>query len=378
MTAVLFDIVARQKAIMFGLNKLSDFNLGPPRDVADDMAISSPDWTLYSLDIPENRAVFAEMPPGTDLSTPVFIHSLQFEKALRIITMSLDAMIALAAKVPPLPKLAILFNTGRCGSTLTSRILAQIPGVWSLSEPDYLTDIAFARRELDQARAKALIAAGTRLICRPPVGLRIDTVVIKPRSEPIAIAEWVVQALPQARYVFLYRDAEGFANSLHKFAQRAMGDYYFVPESWRAIYHFPSINGPLSLLDDYVGKAPADVLNYELHTMMWLLRIEGYLAALAQGVPFTPLHYLDLNTDRPAGTKALLRACGISEAHLDLALRGFEKDAHEGSGSDNAHPAKSLTENELAGVQAMLRRLGRPDYRDTRLPEQVGRPLPGP
>ena len=370
MTAQLYDIVDRQQAFEVDLARLTDFSLGVPLEVPEDMAISSPDWALYCMDFGRELAVFVELPSGTDLATPVFIHAMQFTQARRVITMPLNTMIALADKAPPLPELAIIFNTGRCGSTLTSRILGQIPGVWSLSEPEYLTNIAFARRELDPGRAKALIVAGTRLLCRPPLGMKVDTVVIKPRSESIAIAEWVVQALPQARHAFLYRDAEGYANSLHQFAQRIMGDAYGQPESWRAVYYFPSINGPLSLLDDYIGKAPADVLNYEMHTMTWLLRIEGYLAALAQGVPFTALHYRDLNEDRPVGTRALLKACGIPETHLDLALHGFDKDAHEGSASANATPAKSLTAEERSGIQSMLRRLGRTDYRNTRLPSQ--------
>lgn len=368
MTAQLYDVVTRQKAFEVDLARFTDFTLGVPQDVSEDMVISSPDWVLYCLDFALELAVFVELPRGTDLATAVFIHALQFRQARRVITMPLNAMIALADKAPPLRELAIIFNTGRCGSTLTSRILGQIPGVWSLSEPDYLTNIAFVRRELDPARAKALIVAGTRLLCRPPLGMKVDTIVIKPRSEPIAIAEWVAKALPQARHVFLYRDAEGYANSLHQFLQRIMGDNYQQPESWRAVYHFPSINGPLSLLDSYIGKAPADVLHYEMHTMTWLLRIESYLTALAQGVPFTPLHYRDLNEDRPVGTRALLKACGIPETHLDLALHGFDKDAHEGSVTGNATSANSLTAEERSGIQTMLRRLGRTDYRNTRLP----------
>jgi len=370
LTARLHDIVSRQKAFEVDFARLSDFSLGVPREVPEDMAVSSPDWVLYCLDFGQELAVFIELPPGTDLATPVFIHAMQFRQALRVITMPLNTVIALADKAPSLPELALIFNTGRCGSTLTSRILGKIPGVWSLSEPDYLTNIAFARRELDPERAKALIVAGTRLLCRPPLGMNVDTVVIKPRSELIAIAEWVVNTLPQARHVFLYRDAEGYANSLHQFLQRMMGDAYWQPGWWQAVYHFVSINGPASLLDDYIVKVSADVLNYEIHTMTWLLRIEGYLAALAQGVPFTALHYRDLNEDRPTGTRALLNACGIPETYLDLALHGFDNDAHEGSATGNATPSKSLSAEERSGIQAMLHRLGRTDYLNTRLPSQ--------
>ena len=368
MSAHLHDIAAKVKGNLFDLARSSDFTLGAPQEVPTEMVLSSPDWSLYTLDFSRDLAFFVELPPGSDLSEAVLAYKTQYEQAQRVITMPFDAMIALADTAPPLPKLAILFSTARCGSTLASKIMGQIPGVWSLSEPEYLTDITYARRNLDPALAKALILAGTRLICRPPLSRSVDTVVIKPRSEPIAIAEWIVQALPEAHYAFLYRDAEGFVNSVHKFLQRAVSEDYSEEEYWHSFWHFPLINGPLSLLDDYIGKSAAEVRSYEVHTLMWLLRIEGYLAALTQGIPMTPLHYRDLNEDRTEGTKALLKACGISQAHLDLALHGFDKDAHEGSASANATPAKSLTAAERAGVQAMLARLGRPDYRLTRLP----------
>ena len=368
MTAQLHDISAKVKDNVFNLARGSDFTLATQQDVSVEMAISSPDWSLYTLDFERDIAVFVELPPGSDLSEAVLAYKTQYELAQRAITMPLDAMIALAKKVQPLPKLAFLFSTARCGSTLASKIMGQIPGVWSLSEPEFLTNITYARRDLDPARAKALILAGTRLICRPPLSRLVDTVVIKPRSEPIAIAEWIVQALPDAHHAFLYRDAEGFVNSVHRFLQRAVGENYSEEEYWHSFWHFSLINGPLSLMDDYIGKSAAEVQSHEVHTLMWLLRIEGYLATLSQGIPMTPLHYRDLNEDRTEGTKALLKACGISQAHLELALRGFDKDAHEGSESANATPAKPLTALEIAEVQAMLTRLGRPNYRHTRLP----------
>lgn len=370
MSARLFEITARSK-MTFDFCKMADFTFGPGQDVAAELAISSPDWTLYCLDFTEDKALFVELPPGSNLDKPVFIHEMQFQEGRRAIAVPLDDLEALASKLPPLPKLAFLFNIGRCGSTLAGRILAQLPGVWSLSEPDCYTNLAMARRTVPPERAKALIAASTRLMCRPPLGVDVDTVVIKLRSEPIMIAELVVQALPEARYLFLYRDAEGYVNSLGKFVQRIMGEQYIVPESWRVVWHIISINGPLSLLDHYFDKPASQLLPAEIHTMTWLIRMDGYLAALGHGVSFQALHYRDLNSDRRLSTARLLEGCGISTEYLDLALNGFDKDAHAGSTSDNTHQAKSLTDDDRMVIRAMLKRLGKPDYLALRVPSSL-------
>ena len=152
MTALLHDILARKKDFWADVSKIDDFTLEPGSTVAHETVLRAPEWSLYCLDLEQDKALFVELPKGTDLAEAAFVYNAQFDTALRAVTMPLDTMIAMAHHVPDTTKLALLFSTGRCGSTLASRILARLPNVWSLSEPDYFTNLALARFTLDPAR----------------------------------------------------------------------------------------------------------------------------------------------------------------------------------------------------------------------------------
>ena len=373
MTALLHDISARKKDFWADVSKIDDFTLEPGSTVAHETVLRAPEWSLYCLDLEQDKALFVELPKGTDLAEAAFVYNAQFDTALRAVTMPLDTMIAMARHIPDTTKLALLFSTGRCGSTLASRILARLPNVWSLSEPDYFTNLALARFTLDPARTAALIAAATRLTCRPPAGRQIDTVVIKPRSEAIMQADCYVQAMPKARNVFLYRDLEGYTASIYKFVQRIMGEEAFFSsiESWRADWPIISVNASLSLIDDYFGSDRGEISWAEVVVIAWDIRIEAYLAAVQHGSPFTALHYTDLNSDRRTGTARLLAGCGIPASNLDLALQGFERDSQAGSGVEKSVPAREMTDTDRANIHAVLRRLGKTDFLNTRLPDST-------
>jgi len=96
--------------------------------------------SLYAFDFDTSRVVFVETASPSELSMAPFFYQAQYENAVRILTLPFDVMIGLAQSVA-LPDTQLLFihSTGRCGSTLAGGLLAQVPGVTNLSEPDTLT-----------------------------------------------------------------------------------------------------------------------------------------------------------------------------------------------------------------------------------------------
>ena len=188
MSIDVFEITARNKSFPVAFSEVGDFELGPAGRVSTFDNLASPEWTLYSVDATARHAVLVELPEGTDLSQASFVYSQQYAEARRAALMPFDTFIAAASDIVPPAGLTFLFSTGRCGSTLASRILAQLPEVWSLSEPDYLTNIAVARMELGLGESAELVRAATLWTCRPPTGRSFETVVIKPRSEAVTPA----------------------------------------------------------------------------------------------------------------------------------------------------------------------------------------------
>lgn len=370
MTAFLSEVIARRKSHAGAVVSLDDFTLGPSREVVPELVLTSPDWSLYSVDIGKGLAMFVELPPGTDLAAAAFVYMTQFDQAIRAVVMPIDLLEPLSQQVVMPETLGILFSTGRCGSTLASRILAHVPGVWSLSEPDVLNNLAFARFQLPQDRMVPLIATVMRLLCRPPAGRDIRTIVIKPRSESVIQAPDFALALPGSRNVFMYRDAEGYTNSLYQFAQKMVGPATFFgsTDAWQISWPLTAVNAPLDLLDDYFPDDRAGVGSAEIILLAWVLRIDAYLAALDHGLRMQPLHYHDLDSRRREETARLLSTFGISADHIDLAMRGFEKDSQSGTVGDRALPARPLDDGQRRRIYELLARWGKPDYRAERLP----------
>lgn len=359
----------------------ADFVLRPAGRIALGAVAASPDWSLHALDVGARQALLVELPPGEDLSRAAFVYDRQRKAARRAVLLSFENLMAAARDIPPPRSLAFLFSTGRCGSTLASRLLARLPEAWSLSEPDWLTNLALARDRLAPGDLAALVRAATLWTCRPPAGRAPEVVVIKPRSEAVLIAAACHAAFPDSRNLFLYRDLLGYADSLFRFAQQVLPEAIRAEEeSWRGdIWDIMMVGLPETALAEWFAPDHGPIGWSEFLTLVWDLRIGAYLRALRQGMDFAALHYRDLDRDRAEGTARLLAACGLSPERAGLALAAFAQDSHEGGVADAMRPAQPLDAVQKARATALLARLGRRDYLAERLPDRDapgGRPAP--
>lgn len=142
--------------------------------------VEAQNWSLYGLDKANGTALFVELPAGTDLS-----------KALRLMTVPLGEIETLAAALDGPSRGILVFNIGRCGSTLVSNVLSELPDVWSLSEPyafaQLIVDsyLAAQRQGFDRAQIVRLIRAMVRLIHRQPSGKNADVQALKFHSQAL-------------------------------------------------------------------------------------------------------------------------------------------------------------------------------------------------
>ena len=366
MNAQQYDIQSRSKPLPVHVAKSADFALGAPRPIEPAQLIA-PTWSLYCFDMDMHEAIFVELPEDADLGQATFAYSQQFEQALSVASLPLETFLRIGEQLPLPETVAFLFSTGRCGSTLASRIFGKVPDVYSISEPDCLTNLVFARYKTEQGLMQRLLSAATRFIALAGGGAR--HMVIKPRSELSFMIEAVARALPDARHVFMYRDAVRYTNSLFRLAQRASRSPEFLedPEARQLVWYFASADAPESQKAAYLAPGQTEISNLETMVLAWLMRIEAAQHAAKNGVAIMPLHYDDLSTNREAETARLLAACGISPEHTGIGLQGFEQDAHAGGVTANSVPAQDLSEAQIANVKNMLQRLGQRDYAETRL-----------
>ena len=162
MAGLLCDIISRQKEIEVMPGMLSHFEFSSGTPVESRIVATDRNWTIYCLDPETRQALFLEMPEGTNLGAAAFSYLTQFDLAKRAILVPFEELNHLAGLVRLPSNLVMVYSIGRCGSTLVSKIFAEVPNVWSISEPDPVTNLAVDRDKFDQGELGDLIRAGDR------------------------------------------------------------------------------------------------------------------------------------------------------------------------------------------------------------------------
>src|SRR5215211_8574114 len=117
MIATRFEIVTKRRPDPLGLVDIKDFELQESGQISAEEILSNAHITLYALDFEHGQAVFVETPPEADLSQAPFYYVAQYENALRVVTLSFEAMIQLARSVPvDDSRLIFIHSMGRSGS----------------------------------------------------------------------------------------------------------------------------------------------------------------------------------------------------------------------------------------------------------------------
>ncbi len=327
--ATLYQITARLRARQFMPTALSDFTTDSGTTVPATLALE-PHWSLYSLDLSGNLAVFVRLPPDCDLTQAAFIPQTQFDAATAVLTLALDALPALSQALPDPANLIFLFSIGRCGSTLTHHILNTAPDTFALSEPRAFLTLALARHDLPADNARDLIAATTRFLYRPPPG-QPHSFAIKLHSQCLYQVRAYHRAYPKARFLFLYRDAGGWANSFSRFLQKLgtplLLDAATLARTWTIL----TADAPLADLAATLDVTAPISAHAPVLAAGWAHYLAAYRAASANGVPFHAMSYADLTSARDQTIRALLAHCGLSDAALTQALLAFDRDSQKGT-----------------------------------------------
>lgn len=349
-----YEIDKRHKVRPIAVADRNDFELKNGAEFDAGWLLKSSSWSLYSIDAQRDLAVFVELPEATNLADAPFAYAAQFEKAKSVAIVPLEVFVSLSKQIRARENLTMVYSTGRCGSTLASRILAEIPHVWSISEPDCLTNLTLARSTVPDDLMVELLAAARRFICYSAGDAR--NVIIKPRSEQAFQIGAFFQANPDCTNVFMYRDAPGYVRSMFRLAQRASGNPEFLsdPNAPQLGWFFASAQAPANEALKYLEKDQMEFDNLEAIVLAWVLRVRAATEARENGVPIEYLHYSDLTAHRRETTARLLAMCGIDETFLEQGLKGFEMDAHEGSATSNSVPTIDLNERQIFRVNNLL------------------------
>ena len=355
MSTPVFDITARHKDLIFAPATREHYTLTAGGTIEPDELISNRDWVLHFVDHARREVAFALMPPGLDLGTAPFIYAEQHDRAERLAFLPFDAFIELADALPDPPNVVFVFNIGRCGSTLISKIFAEVPGVWSLSEPDPYSQITHQRHTFDLDTRVALVRATTRALFRPPEGKDATTFVLKFRSYSSFDMEPFFLAFPKAHNLFLWREPIGWSNSFYLLAQllgddEARNTREFLDLRWK----WQTAEADRALYARFDDLDLAQSRDEPLFAALWAASLETYLEAKAHGDRIEAFSYQQLNEEREATVTRLLQACGLPAEHLGSAMRAYERHSQEDSIVSGMRDARPLSAEQRAEIAQML------------------------
>jgi len=279
MTVHSLTIEAKHRPNPGYLASLADFSLSTGSEVSADIVLKQPNLSLYCLDDARKEAIFVELPPDVDLAMAPFVYQTQYEQAERVIAVPYETFRQLARALPEVRHLIVIYITGRSGSTLLSHVFNALDSVHSLAEPDAASQFAYLRSADGQrdAELRDLLDCTVRFLCKPTPFKTPSTHALKLRNEGLRVMDLFQATFPQAKNLFLYRDAVGFVASFYRIFKLVHMPERMPLGEWRALFG-ELINEDFTHMSAYLDAGTAEVSLVQHLTLWWLAIIEWYLA----------------------------------------------------------------------------------------------------
>ena len=304
--------------------------------------VLKPHVSLYCMT--REEAVFVETPEEINIMTKTHknmpLYQIQFEKAVRVITMPLASFHKIASDVGN-PKIPVIWlsSTGHCGSTLLSNMFRRIPGMAIIAEPDVITTLGFLwkNKSLQQGEYEQLLASAVRLLCKPDEQAGI--VCVKTRPCSTRLMEDIMRMFPKIRTIFMYRNSMKTVSSY-----LAMHQMDPAPHAMRFIMDNNVMSTILPFFrtivyDNYAkvnekeiaSLKPSKLSSVGIYTAAWAAAVARCNDCREKGYPVMPIIFEDLLKDPRQSCLILFGLLDIRKEYLNMALEAFKVDAQRGT-----------------------------------------------
>ena len=252
-----------------------------------------------------------------------------------------------------------------------SRALSRADGVASLSEPDVFTQLVALRAfdHSNDATIGALLADCTKIMAAACRSRGATATAFKFRSYVIEVSDLLYRAFPEARVVFLYRDAETWARSVY----RALG----IGAADAAPPDQQIHRTLIPLVAAYATTHATPISAPELLACLWVSTMERCLELQRQDVTMFCARFDDLQAAPREVIEALLAYCGCvvaDRAKLDEVLA---RDSQAGTliaQTKARQSARDLTDHDIDELKRLIRHYS-PGLEPSMFVEQTYRPL---
>lgn len=369
MPAYELRIAAKVKPHPFTIVAPDDFQVQTGGTLDPRVVLHEPTLSLYCLDHAHQRALFVDTPPDVDLFQAPFFFIAQYAAAQRLVAVPYATLHALARTVGLDPqRILLLYSTGRCGSTLFSHVLNQHPTIASFAEPDVFTQLVRLRTagQSSDAEIRDLLFASLLIMSAHARQHGFEFWVFKFRSYVLAVSDLLYQAVPEAKLLFLYRNALTWAQSFSRAfgASDAALPQRLEQEGYR--YLVPSVDRAL--------RRPPHAMSWiEYLAHMWVATMQDSRRLQQQGAALACARFEDLQRTPQAVIQAILAQAGLPMPDSDRLARVLAVDSQAGTAGaqDRPAPVRQLTDAELAELKRSIGQLDPTLAPDTLLPQTI-------
>src|SRR5215207_9579262 len=203
-----------------------------------------------------------------------------------------------------------------------SHIFNALANVLSLSEPDAAFQFIPLRRadSSRDAELHELLDCTVRMLFKPTAFKSPTRYALKFRNEATQLMDLYQATFPDAKNLYVYRDAIGFVTSFYRlFKVVGLPDFVpvgeFIAESER-IMGFDHTH-----LKAYLDPGTERLSIPQQAALLWVTVIELYLVQHAKGISVLAVRYADLNASREQVIGAILDYCDLPKEQARETLR---------------------------------------------------------
>ena len=349
-------IRGKQPVTSFCTNRSKYFTLSAAKSFDAAQLLAEPDWQLFALDFESRDALFVKTAPGIDLFQAPFLHQELYDRATEIVTLPFADFVTLSQQATEPKEIVHLLSIGRCGSTLAHHLFHNAHGVLSVSEPDTYIGLAMVRSDLHERDSLDLLRAAGRFHFVAGARRGDHTMVVKHHSQSLFMAERLRVANPDAKFIFMYREGESWANSVCQMAQ----SYGFAVLQDRVagetLWHIMSGAQAVGTMRDFIDAENEDPQGDRWIAALWGIYLIEYLRLWDKEFKFLAIDYHKLNSERLVTVQRIFRHCGLSTDHLEQVLTAFDKDSQAGTSLAKDRKLAGFSETNYENFRETLAR----------------------
>ena len=312
--------------------------------------------------------MFVRVGPDDEIFRAPFLYEELFVRAREVLLVSFAEFILLSEQAKVAPNIVHLLSIGRCGSTLAHHLFNNAEGVLSLSEPDTYIGLTMARFDLADDEACQLIAACNRFHFAAGARRGDHTLVIKHHSQALFQAERFRAVNPSARFVFMYREGESWANSVFRMVQ-SFGFPVVADRAEREMLWYIISGGQAP---ESVGRiadiADGDVQSDRWIAVLWAIHMIEYLRLWNVDLKMLAVNYRDLIADRLPSVQRLFAFCGLATDRLENVVMAFNEDSQAGTKLARGMEAVSFNAQNYLNFRDTLSKFDQLNSSDMDLP----------